>query len=495
MQKLLTALIAGLIYPLGFSPWTEWAGLGDGSGWPLVLASIALCWWTLDGADRRQAVARGYLFGLGQFLFGVYWLYVSIHVYGFTPLPLAIVMTGLFAAAMALYPALLFWLVARFGGHPLVFVGGWALVDWVRGWLLTGFPWLYPGYAMIDTWLADTALYGGIWLLTLLTLATALSPWAIRAPARHLPLAAMALAGWLLGLYSEPGQWTRPSGPMQPVALVQGDIPQDIKWATTQQQETRQIYEQLSSGVAESSLVIWPESAITEFYQDALPWLNRQRDALAEQNATLITGIPWRTHLQRGYSFHNSIAVVDGSGAVYHKQKLVPFGEYVPLQDFLRGTLPFFDLPMSSFRKGDPEQANLAVGNQVLAPFICYEVLYPQLVAERSRDSDVLLTISNDAWFGQSAGPLQHFQMTRLRAIETGRWLLRGTNNGVTAVIDENGDVVERLPQFTRDVLATHYQPRQGLTPWQRFGGAPWLMLALALAVAGYLLGTRRTQS
>ncbi|MDF1820421.1 MAG: apolipoprotein N-acyltransferase [Alcanivoracaceae bacterium] len=495
MQKLLIAFIAGLIYPLGFSPWSQWLGLGDGTGWPLMMASIALGWWTLDGANRRQALARGYLFGLGQFLFGVYWLYVSIHVYGFTPLPLAVIMTGLFAAAMALYPALLFWLVARLGGHPLVFAGGWVLVDALRGWLLTGFPWLYPGYAMIDTPLAGTALYGGIWLLTLLSLASAVSPWAVHAPRRYLPLAVLALAGWLLGLASDADQWTSPAGDMRPVALVQGDIPQDIKWATTQQSETRQIYDQLTAKTDDNSLVIWPESAVTEFYQDALPWLNRQRDQLQARGSTLVTGIPWRTHLQHGYSYHNSIAVVDGQGGVYHKQKLVPFGEYVPLQDFLRGMLPFFDLPMSSFRKGDPDQPNLEAAGVVLAPFICYEVLYPQLVAERSRNSDVLLTISNDAWFGHSAGPLQHFQMTRLRAIETGRWLLRGTNNGVTAVIDADGQVVARLPQFTRDVLESRFQPRQGTTPWQALGSVPWLLLAVLLAGAGYLLERRRDQS
>ena len=281
--------------------------------------------------------------------------------------------------------------------------------------------------------------------------------------------------------------FTQPSGERQQVALVQGNIPQDLKWLATMREETRDIYAGLTDGLPEDTLVIWPESAMIEFYQDIRGFVDGEGEAVAAKGGALITGLPWRDQSRSPVTYHNSIAVVGThhDNGVYHKQKLVPFGEYVPLQGLLRGLIPFFDLAMSSFTPGRASQPNLHALDQEIAPFICYEILYPDLVAERSAGADVLLTISNDAWFGTSAGPLQHFQMTRLRALETGRWLLRGTNNGVTAVVDPHGRVVERLPQFERDVLIADYQPRQGSTPFMVAGAWPTLLLALAFVVLG----------
>lgn len=476
--KPLTALTAGFAWSLAFSPWDFW---------PLVLISTALFWWSLQGADRRQSWWRGYLFGLGLFGAGVNWLYISIHVHGPTPLWLAIPMTAIFSAGMALYPGLLAWLWYRLGGHALTFLGLWVFTDWLRGWVLTGFPWLYGGYAMVDTPLASLAGLGGIWLLTMVTVASSLALVSISRPTKHKGVIALAVIGWITALWWTPDDSTAPSGEPINVALIQGNIPQDIKWLQTQSQATMEIYSNLSRQADDDALVIWPESAITEFYQDVIPFMLTERDRLAARGGTLLSGVPWRVSGEQGYHYYNTVAVV-GTGSVYHKQKLVPFGEYVPLQSFIRGLIPFFNLPMSSFTRGDPEQPNLQAAGLTIAPFICYEILYPQLVAERSGDSDVLLTISNDAWFGTSAGPHQHFQMTRLRAIETGRWLVRATNNGITAIIDPQGKVVSQLPQFERDLLQGKVVPRSGQTPFQRTGSWPWILLSLLLVLAGWRL-------
>ena len=331
---------------------------------------MALFWWSLQGSSRRQSAQRGFLFGLGLFGAGVSWLHVSIHVYGFTPLWLAIPMTALFAAGMALYPALLAWLWHRLGQHGLTFVALWVLLDWLRGWLLTGFPWLYGGYALVDTPLAALASLGGIWLLTLITVASGVALAGLHQPMRHKAVLALAASGWMVALLWPGNHFTRPVGEPVKVALAQGNIPQDIKWLTTQQQATRQIYRTLSEDAADDSLVIWPESAITEFYQDALPFMLEQRDLLEARGMTLIAGVPWRTTGEQDYRFYNSVSVV-GTGSVYHKQKLVPFGEYVPMQQLIRGLIPFFNLPMSSFSAGDPAQPNLQAGELTIAPFIC----------------------------------------------------------------------------------------------------------------------------
>ncbi|MCK5873371.1 MAG: apolipoprotein N-acyltransferase [Alcanivoracaceae bacterium] len=476
MDKLLFSLIAGLLYPLAFAPW-GW--------WPLVLVSIALFWWSLNNASPRQAALRGWLFGLGSFGFGVSWLHVSMHQYGDTPLWLAVPMTGLFAAAMALYPALLAGLSARLGQRSIVFVGLWLLIDWLRGLLLTGFPWLYPGYAMTDTPLSALAPLGGIWLVSLITVAAAVSLAELARRRWHsaIPTAVLTLVGALVSLL--PLSFTEQTGDPVKVALAQGNVPQDVRWQLTQQAATRAIYADLTGRASPGSLLIWPEAAITEFYQDARPFLLEQGERMNSRGGALITGIPWREYASTGPQYFNSVTVLGGGQGLYHKQKLVPFGEYVPFQEQIRGLIPFFDLPMSSFSRGHAEQPNLTALGLTVSPFICYEILYPSLVAKRSQDSDLLLTISNDAWFGTSAGPHQHFQMTRMRALETGRWLLRGTNNGITALIAPNGKVHARLAQFERGLLEGEVRAVTGTTPFMLTGPSPTLLLAMALVALG----------
>ena len=480
MRNLFLALIAGLLFPLAFAPY----GL-----WPLLLVSVALAYWVQASApSAKAALLGGWVYGLGMFGFGVAWLQVSMTDYGYMPLWMAVPATAAFAALLALFYGAAFWLTRRFRGGGLMFAGAWVLADWLRGWLLTGFPWLYGGYALIDTPLAGLAPLGGIWLMTLaaVILPVTAVELVLRRGRGTGPLVlslALIVAGVVGGQFS----FTHAEGERQQVALVQGNVPQDLKWLATMRKETREIYAGLTEGLPEGTLVVWPESAMIEFYQDIDDFVDEQGEAVAAKGGALISGLPWRDESRTPTTYHNSIAVVgtaDDDG-VYHKQKLVPFGEYVPLQGLIRGLIPFFDLPMSSFTPGSPRQPNLYALSHEIAPFICYEILYPELVASRTGGADVLLTISNDAWFGTSAGPHQHFQMTRLRALETGRWLLRGTNNGITAVVDHRGKVVERLPQFERDVLVSEYQPRQGETPFMLAGVWPTLLLALAFVVLG----------
>ena len=493
MRHRLLALIAGLLFPLAFAPYDLW---------PLLFVSVAAGFWCQQqAATGKEAFLRGWLYGLGMFGFGVSWVHVSMNDYGYMPLWMAIPFTAIFAAFLALFYGLTFSLSWRLGRSALVFSGVWLLLDWLRGWLLTGFPWLYAGYALIDTPLASLAPLGGVWLLTLATVLLSATLIQLRQPGTLRWVAAglsvlvliAATAGHFL-------TFTHANGPEQKVALVQGNIPQDLKWQISMRDETRRIYHELTREIPADTLVLWPESAMTEFYQTITDFIEDEGKQLADRNGALITGIPWRSVSDTGITYRNSIAAIplrdneNGSERVYHKQKLVPFGEYVPMQSLIRGLIPFFDLPMSGFTPGDPSQPNLQAMGHTVAPFICYEILYPQLVASRSHDADVLVTISNDAWFGTSAGPLQHFQMARLRALETGRWLLRGTNNGVTAVIDHQGRIVDALPQFERDVLYSQYQPRTGITPFMALGVWPWLVLSVLLLLPA-MLGRGKTPS
>ena len=211
-----------------------------------------------------------------------------------------------------------------------------------------------------------------------------------------------------------------------------------------------------------------------------------------DNQSTLITGIPFRyTEGPFKGEFHNSILAVGTGGGLYHKQKLVPFGEFIPFEDAIRGLLPFFDLPMSSFKKGDADQELLKVEKAdslfLIAPFICYEIVYPQFVAKMAAESDLLITISNDAWFGDSLGPKQHMAIAQMRALETQRYLLRSTNTGITALVNHKGEIVKQLPTNQKATLTAYAQTRQGLTPFMQFGLWPlWILSFLVLALGDW---------
>ena len=168
----------------------------------------------------------------------------------------------------------------------------------------------------------------------------------------------------------------------------------------------------------------------------------------------------------------------------------MPFGEYVPLQELLRGLIAFFNLPMSDFARGEPGQALLQAKGFSIAPFICYEVVYPEFAASLAAQSDILLTVSNDAWFGRSIGPLQHLQMAQMRALEAGRWMIRSTNNGVTVLIDPQGRISEHMPAFEQATLYGEVTPMQGLTPYLQWRS--WPLIVLCTVLLGWALFRRK---
>jgi len=276
--------------------------------------------------------------------------------------------------------------------------------------------------------------------------------------------------------------WTLPTHDSLRVAAVQPNIPLTEKWDPRQRPQILKDFSTVSAQLyPDSDLVIWPESALPG-YRDQLQAALQQVDESARlAGKTVITGIPTRDSLGR----YNSITVLGVGQGTYHKQKLVPFGEYVPLERWLRGAIAFFDLPMSQFVAGPEDQQALLVDNLSVAPFICYEVVYPDFVLNQSREADLLITISNDTWFGDSAGPWQHFQMARFRAAELGRDLIRSTNDGVSAIIDWQGKVVVSTPQFTKAVVSGTVQPRTGETPFAVTGSLPVWILSLIGLVLG----------
>lgn len=459
---------------------------------PLVLLGPALLYLIQRYQSTRHCLFSGYCFGLGFWGAGVSWVYVSIHTYGNASAPLAALLTALFVLALALLFALQGWLFAQLARRAqqrwLIFTALWVGFEWLRSWLLTGFPWLYLGYAALDTPLQRWAPLFGVWWLAVILLLLATAAARALADRQWLPL----LPGVLLaaGSLLLPQHWTRPSdAPALKVALVQPNIAQLQKWRPEQLTPILRRQIRLSRRHPEADLLIWPETAIPATFARAAPLLGPFLDQLDRRGTALISGFLYveaDPDTPSGQRFYNSLGVFSAGSGLYHKQRLVPFGEYVPFEQQLRGLIDFFDLPMSNFSLPHENTDPLQLGELRLAPAICYEIAYPQRVARLGRDSQLLLTVSNDTWFGRSIAPEQHLQIARMRALENGRWLLRATNNGYTALIDPRGRVRGQAPLDRATTLSGEVQPMRGTTPWQRLGVGPLLAALAGLLLLGY---------
>ncbi|AXY42067.1 apolipoprotein N-acyltransferase [Halomonas sp. JS92-SW72] len=477
----LLALAAGVLTTLTASPFELW--------W-LGPVAVGLVYLGIQALTPGQAALRGWCYGLGLFGSGASWVYVSIHDYGYTGVPLAVFLTALFVASMALFLAVTLWLYRRLTGPRLAFLafaGAWVLGEWLRTWLFTGFPWLLLGSAHVDSPLAPWAPVGGVYLLSLITALT--GTLLVEFLARRWWAAAPVAALWLIPL-ALPTQWTQPAGEPLRVALLQGNLDQLIKWTPEGQREAANIYAELTRTQPDDlDLIVWPEAALPMFEDQARPILERVQSNLSPDTA-LLTGILQRDAEGR---YFNSVIGLGNAEGEYRKEHLVPFGEYLPLESLLRGTIAFFDLPMPAMTPGPSGQAPMVAAGTTIGNAICYEIIYADLVAERARDSALLMTVSNDTWFGESIGPLQHLQMARLRALENGRYLVRATSNGVTVIVDPMGRITARAPQFEVASISGEVRPMAGLTPFTRSGSWPTWLLAALLVLPSLRLRRRST--
>lgn len=491
----LAILVAGVLQTLTLAPFGWWF-LG-----PLSIVLLLFATGALQPKAQARPLLYGWLFGIGLFSSGASWVYISIHTHGHAPPVLATILTMAFVAGLALFHALMFWCFYRLRTpstllNGLLFIGLWVLADGFRTIFLTGFPWLFLGYGHLASPLAGWVPVVGVYGIGLIVIATGVVIYDWLTFRRHthastLPRVITTLlvtACWISGPLLSDLHWTQKKAPQLSVALIQTNIPQAQKWLPSQRRKTLKLLEQMSSKHWQADVIIWPETAVPILFDQAQPFLDSMSDLAASHETNLITGIPFR-HINKASgetTLHNSIFSFGAGSGINHKQKLVPFGEYVPLQNWLRGLIAFFDLPMSDFRKGPKNQNLLNSHDFKAAPFICYEVVYPDFVAERSVQADYLLTISNDSWFGASIGPLQHLEMAQMRAAENSRYMIRGTNNGISAIIDNRGQLVAQTEQFVRTSLEAPFELHTGRTPFSRFGSIPVFALSLILVLSAF---------
>lgn len=474
----LLAALAGGAMPLAYAPF-GW--------WPVAWLALAALFALGRVVSTREAAGRGFAFGLGWFGGGVHWIFISCHRYGNMDVASATACTALLVAYLALFPALALYAARRLGGAFLLAApGAFGLAEWLRSWLLTGFPWLAPGYSQIDGPLGAYAPLAGVAGVGLaLTAAAAALVALVQSPRKPGPaLLTLALIGG--GALSLQGRdWSEPAGPALDVALLQGNVEQQMKWDPAHFEATLARYLDLTAAPRDADVVIWPENAIPALPSEVPDGYFDAVRAAAGDAAVLI-GLPTGT-LDGAY--YNAIAQITAPGGEYRKRHLVPFGEYVPLKRQIGPLLDVLAVPMSDFSSGGAGQALLDVAGTPVAASVCYEILFPQEMRAGAA-AGWLVNVSNDAWFGDSIAPPQHLDIARMRARELARPIARATNTGITAVIDARGRVTARAAPFTVTALRGQIVPQRGLTPFARYGEAPVIVLCVALCA----LAWRRTR-
>lgn len=469
---MLLALVAGAIFSFALAPYYVWG---------LALLSPAILYFTVHQRSAKHALWIGFAYGFGLWFVGGFWLYTSIHDYGFIPAPFAVLMVAILACIMAIFNAVQMYLYRRyFPETPFTFAPLWVLFEWLKTWLFTGFPWLFVGYAFTERFLDSYAPLLGVLGVSFVAvlLACAMVELARKQWLWTIPSVVVIVIAWGASYI----QFVeRPLEKPLTVSLIQGNIPQDQKWSEENFYRTLSIYAQLSANEWGRDVVVWPESAIPAFQNQVESFIDGVSSLAKQRGSSWLTGIFYLDEAQQ--KKHNSILALGDTQGQYHKQRLVPFGEYIPLSGLLYWVLPEMqkDVANGSLTAGAYGQAPLSIKQRDLAVAICYEVAYPNLTRVNAQQSDFLVTISNDAWFTGTAGPWQHLQMVQMRAKENGRWFIRATNTGITAFIDEHGRIVQQAPQDVEAVLRGDLPRMIGRTWYNRFGDYPILLMSIAL--------------
>jgi apolipoprotein N-acyltransferase len=469
--------------------------------WPFAILCPAVLMWLWEEAPPRAAAWTGFWFSFGTFLAGTYWLYVSIHDLGKAPVWLTVALMLGLVGIMALYNALIGYAVARWlprGGAWRWLIGmpaAWLLVEWWRGWFLSGFSWLSLGYSQTDTWLARFAPILGVYGISLLLLVSAGALVALaRGHGRVRLIAGLAvIAPWVVGAALGPVRWTHPAGAAVSVAVIQADIPQQEKWQDRYQDKILERYRRMTESALGTRLIVWPEAALPQPANNLLPYIELVDRETQARGSSLVMGAVSAS--ADGQRYYDSILALGKQASWYSKDHLVPFAEFFPVPRFVRNWLRLMTLPYESFSRGGTHQSPLPVAGLELGPTICYEVGYGGYMLNMLPRANVLVNVTNDAWFGHSTARYEQFQMARMRTLEEGRSMIVASNDGISAVIGPRGRVVAAAPPYTQYVLRSSVTPRAGLTPFARVGN--WLIVCLcALGLGGALwIGAQRRRA
>lgn len=486
---LLFAVMSGALITLSFAPF---------SLWPVTLVSLVVYALLLKEQDFKTILLRTFAFGVGFYGAGVHWIYTSIHNFGGASPLFAAFLVLCFACFMALLFCIPFYVYGKWFRHHrfalmLALPACWMLGEWIRTWLFTGFPWLFLGYAHLDTWLAGWAPVTGVISISFILVFSAgiIVEWVWRYKNHGrdtylIALSCVAIFLWLAGAGLKTITWAHPETTPINVAMVQPNVDQSIKLRFDEESTNTALNQlrDLSQDLWTNDWVIWPEAAIPTSltFHEALPFLEDINKQAAINESALLTGVIYEDRNQRKY--YNSIVGLGNGYGFYHKRRLVPFGEYVPFEEQLRGLIEFFNLPTSFIHLGPKDQHGLIANGTRITPAVCYEIVYPDLIATSARETQVLLNVNNLGWFLDSIQSKQFMQMAQMRALETGRYLVYSTNNGPSAIIDNKGKISSHSESFKAQTFTGTIYPVKDWTPFMIVTSGPVVILGTLLLLA-----------
>ena len=476
----LHCLLLGAFTILGFAPFYAY---------PCAIIALAGLFYYLAQATSAQCAAwRAYCFGLGFFCAGVYWIYISLHDFGGMPFLMASFATLSFCAFLALFTACMGWLCytlsAKFKLHTLLVSAPltWVLLEWVRSWIFTGFPWLNVGYSTVpNSALAGYVPIFGVYGVSILVALS--SGLLVLVAQKHTSkVAVMAFVTlWVSGALLKQIEWSKPQGVPISVALLQGNIAQDMKWQPEVAQQTLDQYLEMIVS-ANGQLIITPETALP-ILSNQIPdeYLTRIKTHAQENHGDVLIGV---IESEQDNYYNSMLSIGNAPTQTYRKSHLVPFGEFIPLKSAIGWIYrDWLNMPLSDLSRGSTKPKPMNIAGQQVAVNICYEDVYGEEIIRQLPQATLLVNSSNMAWFGDSLAPDQHLQMSQTRALETGRMMLRATNTGATAIIDPHGHIVSQLPHFKNATLTGEAQGYVGETPYVIWGN--WGAFLLALIILG----------
>lgn len=461
---------------------------------PASLFAVAgLCYLWMKADSPKSAFKLGFMFGLGLYVVGIYWIYISLHDFGGMPWWFAGFSTLCLCAFMALFVGLTGYFSKKLGFILLSAPVLWGLSDWIRSWIFTGFPWLTLGYSQVPhSPLAGYMPIIGVYGVSVITaLAAAIIAYWLAKPKlsnidKRNTIAAFVFIIVTGGLLKAV-EWTTPINEPISTALIQGNIAQDTKWSPDTAQNTINAYIDMATQ-SRAQLIVLPETALPVIYSRIDPSIT---DALTnharQNNGDIIVGIvELKLDLTQQINEYFNSAFSFGAAPTqrYAKNHLVPFGEFIPLKQLFGWVYrDWLNMPLSDLSRGGADQTPMQLGNQKVALNICYEDVFGEEIIQQLPAATLLVNISNDAWYGESYAADQHLQFSQARALETGRMMLRATNTGATAAIDTHGYVIAHARHDVKTTLNVQAQGYSGSTPYVRWGNWPFIVLSFAVLV------------
>ena len=489
MKTLFLPLLAGALYPLGFAPF-DW--------WPVTVFSLILLLKLLNNSDRKKSIYIGISYGLGLGMVGLSWVYVSIYYYGNINILGSILLTFLLIFIFSLFYGLISYLykllkvdtnIDSFLIFPLV----WVFVEIIRSHIFTGFPWLILGTSLgtsfLDGWTPILGVYGNSFILVVISSSVYLFINRIneqRSP--KLPLIIFLIIS-ISSVGFKQINWTEQMGEIL-VSIHQPNLELSEKWSFKGINKTKKLIEQTISDSEESEFIFFPETAIIQTEDSISDWLEQLEIQAKKKNVSLITGITGRNEKNK---LTNRIQAFGSSTGFYDKERLVPFGEYIPLIKHLGEFLNILGLQHLNRVGTAPGNGSNSIntGNIVISPSICYEIAFSGLIKDLTVNANILLTISNDTWFGRSIGPAQHLEIAQNRAIEHQMSLIRSTNSGISALIDKRGRILSSLGYFERGQIKQNIEIYRGSTPYNLYGNFfIYLIMVMIFTVILYIKRT-----